>query len=355
MIVGGELTSKQITFDVGFASASSTLQSMFTARSAFFLVPPYNERVDIKTEDRFVHFYRNDGADLYYEDARFILSKALFFQAITSDKAQALAEVAQELLSCVSTLLFPDPRRTILECAVYENWVRFDFHSRQFADVAEKVRADLTNYFPPQIKVTSSTAQEITLRTENGERLLLSNTMLKKMAAVLVSYGLLSPELHQRFILNTEQFALMQGTRIYLHHTLHNIKDAETVGGVVYATYASDQALRVLKQLAEDGDLGGLNEGDIVFLSHVLLFSPKEFKAFEGVYGLKKFMEQFIVAYGSEIRVVQDIVLREKSNDYVGGVSKEEVDIIEGSTAKTIERDEEYHRIAEHYQKRLGQ
>lgn len=359
MILGGELTAKQIKFDAGFDNAAHHLKSMFTARGSFFLVPPYDERVDVSTDDRFVQFSRHDGGSLSYEDTKYILSKIQLFQAITPDKAQEFLETARGLLPCVSTLLFPDPRRTLVECAVYENWVRFDFSAQQFSDLAGKIRADIVNYFPPHIKITANTEQEITLRTEKGDRLLLSHNMLQKLAAVLVSYGVLPPELHARFVLNAEQFALMQGTRLYLHYTLYAIKDAESVGGAVYATYASDQALRVLKQLAEHGEIGLLKEGDAVFLSHVQLFSPKEYKAFEGVHGLRKFMECFIAAYGPEIRILHDIRLQEKK-DSSGTydptrINKEDQDIIEGSTAKTIERDEEYRRLAERYQKKLGE
>ena len=357
MILGGELTSKQITFSVGSPTEAFNVQTTFAARSSHFLIPPYNERVDMKTENSLVHFFRHDGAELFYEDAKFILNKTLLFQLITPDKANVLLDLAKELLPLSSTLLFPDSKRTLVECTVYENWARFDFHARQFTDVAEQIRTDVANYFPPNIKVTANSTQEIIFRTEGGERLLLSHPMLKKLAAVLVSYGLLPPELHHRFILNAEQFSLMQGARIYLYHTLHNIKDAETVGGQVYATYASDQALRVLKQLAEHGDMGMLQESDAVFLSHIQLFNQKEYRAFDGVYGLRKFMEQFIVAYGSEIRALHDLRLREQREMRRDGqeVGYDETDIIEGSTSKTIERNDEFQRLAEHYQKRLGQ
>ena len=357
MIQGGELTSRKITFDVGFANAAHHLQTGFSARSNFFFVPPYNDRIDIDTTDNLIHFFRRDGADLCYEDAKYILGKALLFQAIEPDKFEALLIAARESLPCVSTLLFPDRRRTLVECAVYENWARFDFHGRQFGDLAQKVRADITNYFPPNIKVTANTAQELTLRTDNGERLLLSHEMLKKLATVLVSYGVLPPELHHRFILNAEQFALMQGVRIYLHHTLYAIKDAETVGGVSYATHASEQILRVLKQLAEDGDLGSLHESDAIFLTHVQLFSPKEYHAFDGVHGLRKFMEQFIVAYGPDITMLHNLRVHEESAaafEY-NRVHKDRPDIIEGSTEKVIDREEEYRLLAGHYQKRLEQ
>ena len=357
MILGGELTTKQIKFDLGFDTAAHHLQTMFVARGSFFLVPPYDERIDIIMEDRFVFFARPKGEPLFYEDVKYILKKALLFKAIAPVKVKELLEHAREILPCVSTLLFPDPRRTLVECAVYENWARFDFHAAQFSDLAEKIRADIVNYFPPTIKLTANTEQEITLRTEKGDRMLLSHGSLQKMAAVLVSYGILPPELHARFILNAEQFALMQGTRIYLHHTLYNIKDAESVGGKVYATYASDQALRILKQLGEHGDIIALNEGDAVFLTHVQLFSPHEFRAFEGVHGLREFMECFVAAYGPEIRILHNMRLQEKLGSQGSGpdhIGMEEQDIIEGSTAKTIERDEEYRLLAERYQKKLG-
>ena len=358
MILGGELTSKQIKFDVGDESHAHHLQTMFVSRGSFFLVPPYDERLDILMDGRFIQFFRHDGSTLFYEDAKYIFSKILLFRSIAPEKAQELLESAREILPCVSTLLFPDPKRTVVECAVYENWARFDFSARQFSDLATKVKVDISNYLPANIKVTANTEREVTLRTENGERLLLSHAILQKLAAVLVSYGILPLELHSRFILNAEQFALKQAIRIFLHHTLQVIKDAESTGGLIYATYASDQALRVLKQLAEHGDIGLLNEGDAIFLSHVLLFYPEEFRAFEGVYELKPFMIQFIAAYGPEIRVLHDLRLREQSGTHenqTGRVGQEETDIIEGSTAKTLERDEEYRQLAERYQKKLGE
>ena len=312
MIVGGELTTKQIKFDAGFDSAAYHLQTMFTARSSYFLVPPYDERIDVVTEDRYVLFSRPKQAPLSYEDAKHILHKILLFRTIRPDKAAELLDYARELLPCTSTLLFPDTRRTLVECAVYENWARFDFSGQQFPELAEKIRMDVTNYFPPNIKITANTGHELTLRTEKGERLFLSHGMLQKLAAVLVSYGILPPELHARFILNVEEFSLMQSIRIYLHYTLHAIKDTEIMGGKVYATYASDQALRVLKQLAEHGDIAMLNEGDAVFLTHVQVFSPKEYKAFEGVHGLRPFMESFIAAFGPEIRILYNMRLHEK-------------------------------------------
>ena len=330
MILGGELTSKQIKFDVGDESHAHHLQTMFVSRGSFFLVPPYDERLDILMDGRFIQFFRHDGSTLFYEDAKYIFSKILLFRSIAPEKAQELLESAREILPCVSTLLFPDPKRTVVECAVYENWARFDFSARQFSDLATKVKVDISNYLPANIKVTANTEREVTLPLE----------------------------LHSRFILNAEQFALKQAIRIFLHHTLQVIKDAESTGGLIYATYASDQALRVLKQLAEHGDIGLLNEGDAIFLSHVLLFYPEEFRAFEGVYELKPFMIQFIAAYGPEIRVLHDLRLREQSGTHenqTGRVGQEETDIIEGSTAKTLERDEEYRQLAERYQKKLGE
>lgn len=355
MILGGELSLKNLTFNLSTPVAANNTKTAFAARSNFFFVPPYSERIDVKVEENLVHFCRNDGGDLYYEDVKFILNKSMLFQLLTQEKVQEMLSFAHELLSCTSTLLFPDKRQPIVDCAIYENWARFDFYAKQFSEFVERIRKDVSNYFPPDIKVAANNKQDITLRTESGQRLLLTHTMLKKLATVLVSYGILPPELHNRFVINTEQFALMQAVRIYLHHTLHNIREAETVGGHVYATYASEQLLRILKELAEHGDLSLLNDGDSVFLTHVTLFFPKEYAAFDGVYGLKVFVEQFIKTYTPEIRMLHELRLREqRSTDPDGKVEHEEHDIIEGNTSKVIERDEEFQRLNEMYQKRIG-
>lgn len=354
MILGGEITSKHIIFDVGTPEAVFSLQSMFASRSNYFLVPPYEARLDIAADGKNIRFYCFDGADIAYEDAKFILNKVNLFKAITPQKARDLLHAAQGLLACNSTLLFPDPKRTILEFSQYENWARFDFNSPLFMDVADRVRADMINFLPATIEVKSNTNQEMTLRTTSGERLFLSDAHIKKIAAVFVSFGLVPPELHLRFVLNAGQFALKQATRIYLHHTLRTIKDAETVGGSVYATYASDQALRLLRQLGEHGAIEDLSDTDTVFLSHITLFTPQEYKAFEGVVGLQEFMELFIAAYKTDILALSHLRLQESLGEGYSIIEKEGMEIIEGNTSRVIEKNEEYRSIMEHYQKKLG-
>lgn len=354
MILGGEITSKHIVLDVGSPTGVSHLQSMFTARNNYFLVPPYDERVDMRGDDNKATFFRFDGTELCYEDARFILNKLVLFQAMTSPKASEMLLLAQEILPCTSTLLFPDSKRAILEFVQYENWARLDFQSQQFRDVSEKVRADIANYLPPEIEIMANTTQEAIFRTKDGSRLLLSDANIKKIAGVLVSFGLLPPELHQRFILNVDQFSLMQVVRIYLHHTLHAIKDAETVGGIVHATYASDQALRVLRQLAEHGALEELSDNDTVFLSHITLFAPKEYNCFDGVHGLKEFMQLFIATYKTDIRALSHMRLKESMGEAYRNMQKDGMEIIEGSTSRLVEREEERRAIMEQYQKKLG-
>jgi hypothetical protein len=354
MITGGEITSKHIIFDVGTPEAVFSLQSMFASRANYFLVPPYNERIDMAANEKNTRFSRFDGADLHYEDARFILNKLILFQAISAERGKEFISTAQGLLPCTSTLLFPDPKRTILEFSQYENWARLDFNSEQFRDLAEKVLADMINFLPVTIEVKSNTNQEITLRTTSGERLFLSDAHIKKIAAVLVSFGLVPPELHLRFVLNAGQFSLKQATRIYLHHTLYTIEDSETVGGSVFATYASDQALRVLRQLGEHGAIEDLSDNDAVFLSHVTLFTPQEYKAFEGVVGLQEFIELFIAAYKTDILALSHLRLQESLGDGYSIIEKEGMEIIEGNTSRVIEKNEEYRSIMEHYQKKFG-
>lgn len=354
MIEAGEITSKQIALDVGSPQALMHLQSIFTVRSSYFLVPPYDARIDMVGDGNMVHFSHQDGSDLCYEDAKFILNKLVLFQILSTAKANELLQAAQDILPCTSTLLFPDPKRTILEFSQYKNWTRFDFHSHLFRDVSDKVRADLINFLPPSIEITANTNQEIVLRHADGERVFLPSSFIKKIAAIFVSFGLVPPELHHRFTVNVEQFSLKQAIQIYLYHTLHAIKDAETVGGKIHATYASDQALRVLRELAEHGAIEDLSDNDTVFLSHLTLFSESEYKAFEGVIGLREFMQAFIANYKTDILALSHLRLQESLGDAYSNIEKDGMEIIEGNTSRVIEKNEEYRAIMEKYQKKLG-
>lgn len=355
MIIGGALNSRKLVFDVGFYNAALSLKSILCARGNFFLVPPFYERIDIEIQDNLIMFTKHDGANFTYEDARMLLHKTQVFNAINPEVVAQLTALAQENLEIRNTLLFPDRRRTLIESSIFYNWARFEFRGSHSADMVQKVCADLVNYFPPNIKVSSNAPLEITIRTEDGARMLMTNEMLRKMAAVLVSHALLSPELHQRFILNVGQFALMQASRIYLHQTLHEIKDTASVGGKTHSNFASDQALRVLKTLAENGEFEALSDNDTAFLSHVQLFSPKEYEVFSGVHELKPFVKEFVAAYTPEIRALSDIRLLETGSGTTSQVGRDgHVDIIEGTAVnpRNIEQ-EERRRLAEKHQKKL--
>lgn len=354
MILGGEITSKHVLFDVGTPEAVFNLQSMFASRASYFLVPPYDTRLDMSADGKNLRFHCFDGSDIAYEDVKFILNKVNLFKALSPEKARELLQAAQELLACNSTLLFPDPKRTIVEFSQYENWARFDFNSVLFSEILDRLRADVISFLPEKIEVTSNKNQEITLRTASGERLFLPNIYIKKIAAVFVSFGLLPPDLHMRFVLNTEHFSLKQAVRIYLHHTLRVIKDSEAVGGSMYATYASDQMLHTLRQLAEHGAIEDLSDNDTVFLSHLTLFSTEEFKAFKGVYELEEFMRAFIAAYKTDILALSHLRLQESLGEGYSIVEKDGMEIIEGNTSRVIEKNEEYRAIMERYQKKLG-
>lgn len=346
MILGGELSADKLTFDTGFHNAAISLKSMFCARAHFFLVPPYNERVDIAIDHNYITFTKHEGLSFAYEDAREIIQKAQRFSAIDPEKAQTLILLAQDNLPVRSTLFFPDPRRTILEFAVFINWARFCFRGKMFMEVADKVKKDLENYFPPNIKVSTNSVDEIVIRNEDGSRMLFSYDAVKKLAAVLLSYALIPPEMHSRFVLMVGQFAVMQASRIFLHTTLHELKDVESVGGFIKSTFNSDHAMRVMKELAEHGEFELLADKDSEFLGHVQLFHDKDYEAFAGVQNLKPFMQQFIQNYGPEIRALNDIRLLENGDrDAAINLGRDGTGVIDGNTMQEVTKQEELRRM----------
>lgn len=354
MILGGALTTRKLTFDLGFANAAYNLHTMFSTRTGFFLVPPFNQRVDIVTDGPQVIFFRHDGAELEYEDISYILSKTLLFKAIEREKATEIRELAQEILRAGSTLLFPDPRRTQLECSVFENWARLTFYSQSFQEMAERILPDLRQFLPQELSISAHSGHDLTLRTKQGERLFLSQELLQKIAAVLVSYGQLLPELYQRFCLNVYQFGLMQTIRIFLHETLHAIKDAQAIGEHnIAGNLQTEQALRILKTLAQHGDLGLLTEADLAFLNHMRLWRAPEFLVFEGVFGLREFMQGFVHAAGPEIVQWMNAQLHENTAEHMRQMQRDGADIIEGTTAKPIDKDEAFRKLHGFEQKKL--
>lgn len=347
MIQGGELSSEKLVFDAGYHNAALYLQSVFCARADFFLVPPYNERVDIKIHDRHIVFTKHEpGTGFVYEDAREIIQKAQRFGQVPPQLAAELVQLAQENLPVQATLFFPDERRTMIECAVFLNWVRLIFRGEKFASMAQKVAADLQNHLPPGLTVSTNQVDELVIRRDDGERLLMTNGNVKKLAAVLLSYVLLPPELHARFILNFSQFSVMQSTRLFLHHTLHELKEAESVGGKIHTNLTADHAVRILKILAENGGaFDQLEDRDGEFLAHVQLFHDKEYEAFSGVRNLKPFMRAFVESYGSEIRALQDIRLLEGGADVRGQVGRDKATEIDGHTMQEISAEKNRHRL----------
>lgn len=347
MIKGGDLTSQKLIFDTGYHNAALHLKSVFCGRADFFAVPPFGARVDIEITDHYATFTKHDGELLTYEDTREIIQKAQRFGVIEPEMAQELLHLAQETLTSGATLFFPDERRPTLECSVFFNWVRFTFRGRIFTEVSEKITKDLQNYFPDGITVATNGIDELTLRRDDGVQLLLTHTDIKKLSMVLMSFALIPPELHTRFILNVSQFSVMQSARIFLHETLTNVKETESVGGVIKSTFASDHAMRVLKHLAETGEFDALSEKDTEFLAHVQLFNEKDFTTFSGVRGLKPFMRSFVSAYGPEIRALNDIRLLDKHDvdGHIGG--REAAPEIDGNTMEEISPEEKRNRLKE--------